>query len=113
MCERDLIVGRNGTGGTPSGKPVVSASALGLVDGQVTTVLGQDDSISMHVVIGTSGLRDEEHADIEFVLDREHARILGQALLDACWPRGSPAACETPPVSCCVGIRVNFTLLDW
>jgi hypothetical protein len=89
---------------------VRSAFAPGLVDGQVTTALDQDGSISVNLVIGTSGTCQEEHAHIEFVLDREHAEILGEALLGACRPRASPADCETLPVPCYVGICINFAL---
>ncbi len=87
---------------------VRSAFAPGLVDGQVTAAVDQDGSISVNLVIGTSGTGQEERAFIEFVLDREHAKILGEALLGARRPRASPADCETLPVPCYVGICINF-----
>ncbi len=85
-----------------------SAFAPGLVDGQVTAAVDQDGSISVNLVIGTSGTCQEERAYIEFVLDREHAEILGEALLGARRPRASPADCGTLPVPCYVGICINF-----
>jgi len=91
---------------------VRSALVPGLVDGMVTTVLDQDGSISVHVVIGSSGAYQEERAHIELVLTREHAGTLGETLLGLRRPRASPADRETRPVPCCVGLCINSALWD-
>jgi len=106
------MIRHGGIENTRKKEPVRSALVPGLVDGLVTTVLDQDGNISVHLVVGASGTYQEERAHIELVLTREHAGMLGEALLGLRRPRASPADRETRPVPCCIGICINSALLD-
>jgi len=102
-------------GGTESPRTERSArSALvsGLVDGLVTTAAAQDGSVSVQLVIGTPD-RAKDSPHIEFVLDREHAGMLGETLLSMLRPRASPADRGALGVPCCIGICLNSALSDW
>lgn len=81
----------------------------GLVDGLVTTSLEEDGSTSVRLIIGSSGMCQEERGHIELVLNREYAEMLGETLLGMQQPGDSPANGVIPPFPCSIGICIDTT----
>ena len=84
-----------------------SSPVPGLVDGLVTTSLEEDGSTSVRLIIGSSGMRQEERGHIELVLKREYAQMLGETLLGMRRPDDSPANGVIPPFPCSIGICID------